>query len=101
MGDSVIPVKVATRIRPLSQMETDNGCLDLVDIVPGRPQIVIRSLDKAFTFDYAFGQVLGSLPRVLNFLTGHHLSSLRTSGWLSGCPISCSRPCSSLPLIPA
>lgn len=59
MGD-VIPVKVATRIRPLSQMETDNGCLDVVDVVPGRPQVVIRTIDKAFTFDYAFGQVKAS-----------------------------------------
>ena len=58
MGDQVIPVKVASRIRPLSEMELGNGCQDVISVVPGRPQIVFKNSDKAFTYDYAFGQVI-------------------------------------------
>ena len=54
MGDQVIPVKVASRIRPLSEMELGNGCQDVISVVPGRPQIVFKNSDKAFTYDYVY-----------------------------------------------
>ncbi len=57
MTDSAIPVRVAVRARPLSEKEETAGCQDCVMLVPGRPQILIKNSDKAFTFDYAFGQV--------------------------------------------
>ena len=58
MAETVIPVRVAVRARPLSQKEETAGCQDCVMLVPGRPQILIKNSDKAFTFDYAFGQVI-------------------------------------------
>lgn len=57
MTDSAIPVRVAVRARPLSEKEETAGCQDCVMLVPGRPQILIKNSDKAFTFDYAFAQV--------------------------------------------
>ncbi|TRY68349.1 hypothetical protein TCAL_03053 [Tigriopus californicus] len=53
--DKVIPVKVAIRIRPLSNKENEEGCQSVVQVVPNRPQIYLPSLEKAFTFDFAFG----------------------------------------------
>jgi hypothetical protein len=67
MGDAVIPVKVATRVRPLSEMELGNGCMDIIDVIPGRPQVAIRNSDKSFTFDYAFGQVISPFHLSVNF----------------------------------
>ena len=51
---SVIPVRVALRIRPLSSKEVDNGCDTAIDKVPGRSQVTIRNSEKAFTYDYAY-----------------------------------------------
>ena len=51
---SVIPVRVALRIRPLSSKEIDNGCDTAIDKVPGRSQVTIRNSEKAFTYDYAY-----------------------------------------------
>ena len=57
-GDgSVIPVRVAVRIRPLSKKEHGDGCNEALDKpLAGRPQVVFRNCnDKAFTYDYAYG----------------------------------------------
>ena len=51
---SVLPVRVALRIRPLSSKEVGDGCDTAIDKVPGRPQVIIRNSEKAFTYDYAF-----------------------------------------------
>lgn len=47
-------VKVAVRIRPLIQSETDKGCQTCLNVTPGEQQIQIQSTDKAFTFNYVF-----------------------------------------------
>ena len=54
---SVIPVRVAVRIRPLSKKELGDGCEEALDKpLSGRPQVVLRNCnDKAFTYDYAYG----------------------------------------------
>ena len=52
-ADKVIPVRVGLRIRPLNPKELGEGCQQCINIVPGRPQIVIGN-DKAFTYDYVF-----------------------------------------------
>ena len=57
MADSAIPVRVAIRIRPLSEKEETAGCQDILGLVPNRPQVTIKNSDKAFTYDYAYGQV--------------------------------------------
>ena len=57
-GDgSVIPVRVAVRIRPLSKKELGDGCEEALDKpLAGRPQVVFRNCnDKAFTYDFAYG----------------------------------------------
>ena len=51
----VIPVRVAVRIRPLNQKEIGDGCEVALDKpLSGRPQIVLRNCDKAFTYDFAY-----------------------------------------------
>ena len=51
----VIPVRVAVRIRPLSEKEIGDGCEKALDKpLPGRPQVVLRNCDKAFTYDFAY-----------------------------------------------
>lgn len=52
MGDDL--VKVAVRIRPLVQSETERGCQNCLHVIPGEEQIQIPSADKAFTFNYVF-----------------------------------------------
>ncbi|XP_076246132.1 kinesin-like protein 3A [Calliopsis andreniformis] len=47
-------VRVAVRIRPLVKTEVEKGCLTCLSVVPGEQQIVIRNMDKAFTFNYVF-----------------------------------------------
>ena len=61
-GDgSVIPVRVAVRIRPLSKKELGDGCEEALDKpLAGRPQVVFRNCnDKAFTYDFAYGPNTG------------------------------------------
>ena len=51
----VIPVRVAVRIRPLSEKEIGDGCEKALDKpLAGRPQVVLRNCDKAFTYDFAY-----------------------------------------------
>lgn len=64
MGDegnnSVIPVRVAVRIRPCSDKELREGCVSALDKVQGRPQVYFRSSkDKAFTYDFVYDSVSG------------------------------------------
>ncbi len=54
MGDKAIPVRVAVRIRPLSRKESDDGCVSAIKVIPGRPQVFMSSMDRAYTYDYAF-----------------------------------------------
>ncbi len=53
----VIPVKVAVKIRPLSEKEESAGCRDVLDLIPGRAQVSVKNSEKSFTYDYAFNQV--------------------------------------------
>jgi hypothetical protein len=39
MGDKVIPVKVAVRIRPLVSKEIAEGCQSALEVVEGEPQV--------------------------------------------------------------
>ena len=39
MGDKVIPVKVAVRIRPLNDKEANEGCQAVLEQVQGEPQV--------------------------------------------------------------
>lgn len=48
-------VKVAVRVRPLVQNEISKGCMKIVETIPENDQILISSMDKAFTFNYVFG----------------------------------------------
>ena len=50
---SVIPVRVALRIRPLSAKEIANGCDTAIEKVPGRSQVKVKE-EKAFTYDYVY-----------------------------------------------
>lgn len=53
---SVIPVRVAVRIRPVSDKERAEGCQTIVGLVDENPgQIRFQQTEKAFTYDYAFG----------------------------------------------
>ena len=57
MGDKVIPVKVALRIRPLINKEICDGCRECIEVVPNEQQVIIGcGTDKAFTYDHVFGQ---------------------------------------------
>lgn len=47
-------VQVALRIRPLMQLETDRGCDECIEVVPGQPQVQIK--DLAFTYNHVFPQ---------------------------------------------
>ncbi|XP_023954901.1 chromosome-associated kinesin KIF4 [Bicyclus anynana] len=47
-------VQVALRIRPLMRNETDRGCDECIEVVPGEPQVQIK--DLCFTFNYVFAQ---------------------------------------------
>ena len=40
MGDKVIPVKVAVRVRPLVPKEVREGCQAALEVVEGEPQVV-------------------------------------------------------------
>jgi len=53
MGDKVIPVKVAVRVRPLVPKEVSEGCQPALEVVEGEPQVFIPNTEKAFTYDYA------------------------------------------------
>lgn len=58
MGDKVIPVRVALRIRPLVAKEIAEGSQSFISKVPGQPQISIKGSvgsDEAYTYDFAFG----------------------------------------------
>ncbi|CAH1132699.1 unnamed protein product [Ceutorhynchus assimilis] len=48
-------VKVAVRVRPLVQTEIARGCQEIVEVIPENEQVVLKSLDKAFTFNYVLG----------------------------------------------
>jgi len=54
MGDKVIPVKVAVRVRPLVPKEVAEGCQLALEVVDGEPQVFVPNTEKAFTYDYAF-----------------------------------------------
>lgn len=58
MGDKVIPVQVAVRIRPLVAKEIAKGSKQFISKVEGEPQIVIKGSagsDESFTYDFVFG----------------------------------------------
>ncbi len=38
----------------MSFKELEDGCEAVLDVVPGRPQISLRNMDKAFTYDFAY-----------------------------------------------
>lgn len=50
---SAIPLKVAVRVRPLIQKETDEGCQTCLNFIPYEPQIVLGK-DRSFTYDFVF-----------------------------------------------
>lgn len=52
-SEKTIPVRVGLRIRPLNPKEIGEGCQRCIDVVPGRPQVVIGN-NKAFTYDHVF-----------------------------------------------
>ena len=41
MGDKVIPVKVAVRVRPLVPKEVREGCQAALEVVEGEPQVAV------------------------------------------------------------
>ncbi|KAI9298864.1 kinesin-domain-containing protein [Neoconidiobolus thromboides FSU 785] len=47
------PVRVALRVRPLSNKENSEGSVSCVSFIPNSSQIVVGS-DRSFTFDYVF-----------------------------------------------
>ena len=55
MGDKIIPVRVAVRIRPLSDREERQGCQNALGTVAKNNQIyLLDQAAKSFSFDYAF-----------------------------------------------
>ncbi|XP_066154773.1 chromosome-associated kinesin KIF4A isoform X2 [Euwallacea fornicatus] len=48
-------VKVAVRVRPLVPNEIDKGFQNIIDTIPQNEQVVIKSIEKAFTFNYVLG----------------------------------------------
>jgi len=50
---SVIPLRVAVRVRPLIQKEIDEGCQTCLNFIPYEQQIILGK-DRNFTFDYVF-----------------------------------------------
>lgn len=48
-------VKVAVRVRPLISHEVERGCKQIVEVIPQNDQVVLKTLDKGFTFNYALG----------------------------------------------
>jgi len=58
MGDKVIPVQVAVRLRPLVGKEIAQRAKPCISKVDGHPQVLAKrsaSSDEAFTFDFVFG----------------------------------------------
>ncbi len=55
MGDKVIPVRVALRIRPLNNKEKQEGCEECLRTILGENQVILGE-NKAFTYDYVFCQ---------------------------------------------
>uniref|UniRef100_A0A8C4X2V4 Kinesin motor domain-containing protein n=1 Tax=Erpetoichthys calabaricus TaxID=27687 RepID=A0A8C4X2V4_ERPCA len=76
-----IPVRVAVRIRPLLPKEILHNQHVCVRVVPNSQQVIIGK-DRAFTFDFVFGQksaqdeVYASCikPLVLSFLEGYNVT---------------------------
>lgn len=57
MGDKVIPVKVALRIRPLVSKEKADACKECLRGVKNEPQVQVGDDNKrCFTYDYVFSQ---------------------------------------------
>ena len=52
--DSMISVRVAVRIRPLSGKELHEGCQTALRVIHGRPQITLINCEKSFTYDFAY-----------------------------------------------
>lgn len=50
---SVIPLRVAVRVRPLIEKEVDEGCQTCLNFIPYEQQIVLGK-DRSFTFDFVF-----------------------------------------------
>lgn len=50
---SIIPLKVAVRVRPLIQKETDESCQICLNFIPYEPQIILGK-DRSFTYDFVF-----------------------------------------------
>ena len=55
MGDKVIPVRVAIRIRPLNSKELTEGAQKCVNKILGQPQVTVGATD-AYTYDYVFAE---------------------------------------------
>jgi len=55
MGDKVIPVRVAIRIRPLNSKELAEGAQKCVNKISGQPQVTVGATD-AYTYDYVFAE---------------------------------------------
>lgn len=55
MGDKVIPVRVAIRIRPLNTKELGEGAQKCINKVLSQPQVTVGSTD-AYTYDYVFAE---------------------------------------------
>ncbi|RXM94780.1 Kinesin-like protein KIF27 [Acipenser ruthenus] len=76
-----IPVKVAVRIRPLLPKEILHNQQVCVRVVPNTQQVIMGK-DRAFTFDFVFGQkslqnelyVTCIKPLVLSLIEGYNVT---------------------------
>uniref|UniRef100_A0A6N2MLA4 Kinesin motor domain-containing protein n=1 Tax=Salix viminalis TaxID=40686 RepID=A0A6N2MLA4_SALVM len=57
-------VRVAVNIRPLITPELLNGCLDIITVVPGEPQVQIGS--HSFTYDYVYASTASPSSEIFN-----------------------------------
>lgn len=49
MSSSIDSVRVAIRVRPFIQSETDRGCIQIIQKTPNEPQLEIAQVGQALT----------------------------------------------------
>ncbi|ORZ20427.1 P-loop containing nucleoside triphosphate hydrolase protein [Absidia repens] len=83
MTASTSSVRVAVRVRPLTETEKQNHCKNNINFVPNEPQINVGP-DRSFTFDYTYTPFTGQkevfdtcvIPLVNKYIDGYNSTIL-------------------------
>ncbi|CAO3592559.1 unnamed protein product [Absidia cylindrospora] len=83
MTASTSSVRVAVRVRPLTETEKQNHCKNNISFVPNEPQINVGP-DRSFTFDYTYNPFTGQqevfdtcvIPLVKKYMDGYNSTIL-------------------------